>query len=70
VPFLAGSALPSAPPAIYTYVDNNVAIGTTYYYVVEALGLGGSSAPSAQASASIPAPVLPSVPGPITVVVN
>jgi hypothetical protein len=39
---------------VMTYVDGNVVEGTTYYYVVTAVGPGGESDPSDEASALIP----------------
>lgn len=39
-----------------TFTDTNVTPGTTYYYTVEAVDSGGSSAPSNEATAAIPNP--------------
>jgi hypothetical protein len=49
---------PINPSAItsLTFTDTNVTPGTTYYYTVEAVDSAGSSAPSNEASATIPNP--------------
>ena len=63
VPVVAGTTT-------YTYVDTaSLVEGATYYYVVEAIGPGGTSAPSTQVSATVPFQP-PAVPGPVTVVVK
>jgi hypothetical protein len=45
-----GSPINGSPVAGTNYVDSGLADGTTYYYVVKALGPGGSSAASPEAS--------------------
>jgi hypothetical protein len=49
---------PINPSAItlLTFTDTNVTPGSAYYYTVEAVDSGGSSAPSNEASASVPNP--------------
>jgi hypothetical protein len=49
---------PINPSAItsLTYADTNVTPGSSYYYTVEAVDSGGSSAPSNEAPASVPNP--------------
>jgi len=63
VPFVSGQTT-------YSYVDSAGLIeGTTYFYVEEAIGPGGTSAPSPESSATIPFS-LPAIPGKATVVVK
>jgi hypothetical protein len=50
------AAINTSPISVLTYTDTNVAAGTTYYYTVEAVDSGGSSAPSYETSAQIPTP--------------
>jgi fibronectin type 3 domain-containing protein len=46
----------ASPISELTYTDTNVTAGAEYYYTVEAVDSGGSSAPSNEASAQIPTP--------------
>jgi len=46
----------SSPVTQLTYTDTNVTPGSDYYYTVEAVDSGGSSAPSNEAVADIPNP--------------
>jgi len=50
------TALNSSAISGTTYADTNVTAGQEYYYTVQALDSGGSSAPSNEASAQIPTP--------------
>jgi hypothetical protein len=52
------STTPINPSAItsLSYTDTNVTPGATYYYYVEAVDSGGSSAPSNEAVAAVPSP--------------
>jgi archaellum component FlaF (FlaF/FlaG flagellin family) len=45
-----------SPITSLTYTDTNVTPGTNYYYTVEAVNSGGSSAPSNEAVADVPNP--------------
>ena len=63
VPFVTGQTT-------YTYVDTfQLVEGTTYFYVEEAVGPGGTSAASPESSATIPFSG-PAIPGKATIVVN
>jgi len=44
------------PVSALTYTDTNVTPGTNYFYTVEAVNSGGSSAPSSEAVADVPNP--------------
>ena len=48
-------------------MDTNVLSGTTYYYVVSAVGVGGEGANSAEVSATLPLPPAPTI---LTVITN
>ena len=49
--------LNSSPISVTSYVDSSVAAGQTYYYVVTAIGPGGTqSAYSNETSAAVPTP--------------
>jgi fibronectin type 3 domain-containing protein len=48
----SATPLNSSPVTSTSYVDNTAANGTTYYYTVAAVGTGGQSKPSAEASAT------------------
>jgi len=48
--------LNASPVSATSYTDTNVASGQTYFYTVEAVDSGGSSAPSNEAQAGIPTP--------------
>jgi hypothetical protein len=50
------SAMNSSPVTTLSYTDTNVTPGGNYYYTVEAVDSGGSSAPSNEATATIPNP--------------
>jgi beta-galactosidase len=53
--FTPSSTTPIGTAQSATYTDTGLIAGTTYYYVVEATDTVGTSAPSSQASALIPA---------------
>ena len=53
--FTPSSTAPIGTAQSATYTDTGLIAGTTYYYVVEATDTVGTSAPSSQASALIPA---------------
>jgi hypothetical protein len=46
----------AAPVTTTTYTDSNVTAGVNYFYTVEAVNSAGSSAPSNEASATVPTP--------------
>ncbi|MGA2751964.1 MAG: hypothetical protein ABSG59_24640, partial [Verrucomicrobiota bacterium] len=50
-----------------SYTDTNVFSGTTYYYVVSAVGVGGEGANSVEVSATLPLPPPPTI---MTVITN
>ena len=51
----AGNLITTAPQSGTTYTDTGLSVGTTYYYVVEAIDSSGTSPVSNQASAATPA---------------
>jgi chitinase len=52
----SSTPLNSTPINGTSYVDANVTAGATYYYKVTAVGSSGQSAPSGEASATVPTP--------------
>lgn len=55
VTICGGTGQPVCPPVTqFTFTDSTVAGGSTYFYVVEASGPGGVSAPSNEVKAVIP----------------
>ncbi len=62
-----GPYTPVATLAANTYLDNTVTNGSTYYYVVRAANMIGSSAVSSQVSVFPSPSSVPSVPGPVNI---
>jgi fibronectin type 3 domain-containing protein len=62
-----GPYAPVATLAANTYLDSTVANGSTYYYVVRAANMIGSSAPSSQVSVFPSPSSAPSVPGSVEI---